>query len=68
MNCRVIVYAPTGSGGRRVRYDGKILGLAYAPRDLVALVRHAGLPLRIADLYSGEVVEWRGIGPTMWTP
>lgn len=66
MSCRVIVHPPAGSGGRRVRCDGKILGLAYAPRDLLTLVRRAGLPLRIGDLYSGEVVEWRGVGPTMW--
>ncbi|MDX3234263.1 hypothetical protein PV392_00885 [Streptomyces sp. ME03-5709C] len=66
MPCRVIVYPPSGSGGRRVRCDGRILGLAHGPRDVLALVRRAGLRMRLGDLYDSELVEWRGAGPTTW--
>jgi hypothetical protein len=41
---RLVVEPPSGrTGGRRVRVDGEILGLAYSARDVVEFARRAGL-------------------------
>lgn len=40
---QVVVYPPSPSGGRRVRADGEILGLARSARDVAELVRRAGM-------------------------
>ncbi|MET7944258.1 hypothetical protein [Streptomyces sp. NPDC005302] len=64
----VIVYPPDEDGGRRVRADGAILGLAYSVRDIAALLQMAGL--QDADEMSvvrAEWIEWRGGGPEVWT-
>jgi hypothetical protein len=39
----VIVYPSSPTGGRRVRVDGEILGLAHSDRDLIEFLRRAGL-------------------------
>lgn len=39
----VVIYPPDEDGGRRVRVDGTILGLAYSARDVAALLQEAGL-------------------------
>ncbi|MGX1270278.1 hypothetical protein RKD18_003472 [Streptomyces phaeoluteigriseus] len=39
---RVVVYPPDEDGGRRVRVEGKILGIAYSLRDVAECLRRAG--------------------------
>ncbi|WP_326768623.1 hypothetical protein OG978_32530 [Streptomyces sp. NBC_01591] len=65
---RVIVSPPSPTGGRRVRVDGQILGLAYGLGDLVEFLRRAGLEgLDEEDVARSELVEWRGGGPDVWS-
>lgn len=67
-------YPPAGTGGRRVRVDGVILGTAYSLHDLSVFLCRAGLKgLTEVDLaaedpieYVGELIEWRGGGPQVW--
>jgi hypothetical protein len=63
----VIVYPPSPSGGRRVRADGTILGLAYDLADVVEFLRRAGLELTPADVAESRLIEWRGGGPGVWS-
>lgn len=66
MTLRVIVQPPAPSGGRRVRVDGEILGVAYGPEDLMEFLRRTGLDPDAVDLDDPEVIEWRGGGSTVW--
>jgi hypothetical protein len=64
----VIVSPPRPTGGRRVRVDGEVLGLAYGLADLVEFLRRAGLEeLDQVDAERSELIEWRGGGPDLWT-
>ncbi|MFF0138517.1 hypothetical protein ACFYRN_19005 [Streptomyces sp. NPDC005227] len=64
----VIVYPPDETGGRRVRVDGSILGLAYTVRDVAALLQTAGLQdTDEMDVIRSPFIEWRGGGPEVWT-
>ncbi|MFF0140450.1 hypothetical protein ACFYRN_28800 [Streptomyces sp. NPDC005227] len=64
----VIVYPPDETGGRRVRVDGSILGLAYNVRDVAALLQTAGLQdTDEMDVIRSPFIEWRGGGPEVWT-
>jgi hypothetical protein len=65
---RVIVEAPSTSGGRRVRVDGESVGLAYGLGDLVEFLRRAGLEDVDDDAlrHGAGLVEWRGGGPDVW--
>ncbi|MFD9422233.1 MULTISPECIES: hypothetical protein [unclassified Streptomyces] len=64
---RVIVSPPSPSGGRRVRVDGTILGLAHGLRDLVEFLRRAGLEgVDEAEVARLPIIEWRGGGPDVW--
>ncbi|MFI9081623.1 hypothetical protein ACIGW8_35040 [Streptomyces sioyaensis] len=63
---RVIVQPPGASGGRRVRIDGEILGVAYSPADLLEFLRRAGLDPDMVDLTDTDLIEWRGGGPDVW--
>jgi len=66
---RVIVAPPSPSGGRRVRVDGEILGLAHSRSDLVELLRRAGLEdIDETDVVRSRLIEWRGGGPDVWNP
>ncbi len=40
---RVIVSPPSETGGRRIRADGEILGMAYSLHELAVLLQRAGL-------------------------
>jgi len=62
----VVVSAPSPSGGRRVRVDGEILGLAYGLRDVEEFLRRAGL--EDVDVSTSPLIEWRGGGPEVWGP
>ncbi|MFE3378776.1 hypothetical protein [Streptomyces anulatus] len=64
---RVVVSPPSSTGGRRVRVDGTILGLAYGLADVAEFLRRAGLEgVSEADVEQSELVEWRGGGPDVW--
>lgn len=64
----VVVSPPSPTGGRRVRVDGQILGLAHNVSDIVEFLRRAGM--NEADAYMVETsmfIDWRGGGPEVWT-
>ncbi|MEU3985386.1 hypothetical protein AB0F77_35895 [Streptomyces sp. NPDC026672] len=61
----VVVSRPSPSGGRRVRVDGEILGLAYGLRDVEEFLRRAGL--EDVDAATSELIEWKGGGPHVWS-
>jgi hypothetical protein len=61
----VVVYPLMESGGRRVRVNGEILGIAYGVGDLLEFLRRAGLEPDDVDL-DGPLFEWRGGGPGVW--
>ncbi|MFE6103208.1 hypothetical protein ACFVQ4_25070 [Streptomyces laurentii] len=61
---KVVVYPPDAEGGRRVRIDGEIAGLAYGPADVAEFLRRAGW--EDADVL--PPIEWRGGGPEAWAP
>lgn len=63
---RIIVQPPSPSGGRRVRVDGQILGIAYSSRDLLEFLRRAGLDEDEVALDDPGLIEWRGGGPDEW--
>ncbi|MFB8772123.1 hypothetical protein [Streptomyces broussonetiae] len=64
----VVVYPPDETGGRRVRVDGEILGLAYSVRDVAAFLQEAGLQsFDDLDVVRSGLIEWRGGGPEVWT-
>ncbi|CAL9598380.1 hypothetical protein [Streptomyces sp. enrichment culture] len=64
----VIVYPLDESGGRRVRVDGTILGLAYSTQDVAAFLQEAGLQgWDDLDVVRSDLIEWRGGGPEVWT-
>jgi hypothetical protein len=64
----VIVYPPSPTGGRRVRADGEILGLARSLRDVAEFLRRAGLELDEDAVAESPLIEWRGGGPELWPP
>lgn len=64
----VIVYPPDEQGGRRVRVDGTILGLAYSVGDVARFMQEAGLQeFDEMDVVRSALIEWRGGGPEVWT-
>ncbi|MEU6222261.1 hypothetical protein [Streptomyces sp. NPDC047042] len=65
---RVVVHPPSLTGGRRVRVDGEILGLAYGLVDVAEFLRRAGLEIDPADVPEVPWIEWRGGGPDQWAP
>lgn len=65
---RVIVHPPSPTGGRRVRVDGEILGLAHNVADVAEFLRRAGLEIDPADVARVQWIDWRGVGPERWGP
>lgn len=65
----VVVYPPDDeTGGRRVRADGTILGMAYSVRDVAAFMQQAGLQeWDEMDVVRSDLIEWRGGGPDVWS-
>ncbi|MEU7399983.1 hypothetical protein [Streptomyces sp. NPDC044948] len=64
----VIVYPPDEQGGRRVRVDGTVLGLARSVQDVAAFMQQAGLQsFDEMDVVRSALIEWRGGGPDVWT-
>ncbi|WP_406429183.1 hypothetical protein [Streptomyces sp. NBC_01589] len=39
----IVIYPPDESGGRRVRVDWEILGMAHSLRDVTEFLRRAGM-------------------------
>ncbi|MGW3427893.1 hypothetical protein ACWDHW_08045 [Streptomyces melanosporofaciens] len=63
----IVVQPPSPTGGRRVRVDGAILGVAYGETDLREFLRRAGLDdADDFDLETSPLIEWRGGGPEEW--
>jgi hypothetical protein len=65
---RVIVHPPSPTGGRRVRVDGEILGLAHSVVDVAEFLRRAGLEIDPDDVAGLPWIDWRGVGPEGWGP
>lgn len=65
---RVIVHPPSPTGGRRVRVDGEILGLAHNVADVAEFLRRAGLEIDPAEVAESPWIDWRGVGPEDWGP
>lgn len=61
-----IVVEPVVGIGRRVRVDGEILGIAYAPPDVLEFLRRAGLDPDQVDLTDRHLFDWHGGGPDVW--
>ncbi|WP_320780440.1 hypothetical protein [Streptomyces sp. CRN 30] len=64
----VTVSPPSPTGGRRVRADGEVLGLAYDVGDLVEFLRRAGLEIDAEDTATSPLIDWHGVGPEYWGP
>ncbi|ANH94659.1 MULTISPECIES: hypothetical protein [unclassified Streptomyces] len=64
----VTVYPPSPTGGRRVRVNGEILGLAYDTADVAEFLRRAGLDVDPVEVTVSPLIEWRGVGPEYWGP
>ncbi|MFI2303881.1 hypothetical protein ACH5AL_34385 [Actinacidiphila glaucinigra] len=62
---RVIVMPRPPGGGRRVRFDGEIIGVAYNLRFL-EFVGRAGLDPDMVNVVDEDPIEWRGGGPDVW--
>ncbi|MFD6550367.1 hypothetical protein [Streptomyces sp. NPDC058398] len=65
---RIVVAPPSPTGGRRVRVDGEILGLAHSLRDLVEFLRRVGLEMEAAEVVESPLIDWHGVGPDQWGP
>ncbi|MXQ58010.1 hypothetical protein [Streptomyces sp. XHT-2] len=64
----VVIYPPSGDGGRRVRAGPHFLGMAYTLLDVVEFLRLLGMDDADGDwLRRSPSVEWRGGGPETWT-
>jgi hypothetical protein len=64
----IVVHPPSPTGGRRVRVNGEILGLAYNVGDVSEFLRRAGLDIDPAEVAASPLIDWRGIGPEYWGP
>ena len=64
----MVVHPPSPTGGRRVRVDGEILGLAHSAVDLAEFLRRAGLEIDPAEVAEVSWIDWRGAGPEQWGP
>ncbi|MFF1655261.1 hypothetical protein [Streptomyces sp. NPDC058255] len=64
---RVIIYPPSGMGGRRVCIDDQMLGTAYSLHDLTVFLQNAGLTgWDELDVAESECIEWHEGGPEVW--
>ncbi|MGW7197333.1 hypothetical protein [Streptomyces chryseus] len=63
----MIAHPPSQTGGRRMRVDGQILGLAFNLADPVKFLRRADLEgLDEVAVARSELIEWRGRGSEHW--
>ncbi|MCZ1002983.1 hypothetical protein O1M63_41385 [Streptomyces mirabilis] len=62
-----MVYPPSGTGGRRVCIDDRMLGTAYSLHDLTVFLQNAGLTGRDElDVVESGWIEWHEGGPEVW--
>lgn len=61
-----IVVEPVVGGGRRVRVDAEVLGIANSPADLIEFLRRAGLDPDGLRLDDPDLIDWHGGGPDVW--
>lgn len=64
----MVVSPPSPTGGRRVRVNGEILGLAHSVTDVAEFLRRAGLEIEPAQVVVSPLIDWRGGGPDYWGP
>ncbi|WP_198668617.1 hypothetical protein [Streptomyces triticisoli] len=64
----VTVHPPSPTGGRRVRVNGEILGLAYNVADVAEFLRRAGFEIDPMEIAVSPLIDWRGVGPEYWGP
>ncbi|MER6345033.1 hypothetical protein ACWC10_06350 [Streptomyces sp. NPDC001595] len=63
----VTVYPPSDDGGRRIRLNGRFVGIAYSVLDVTAFMQEAGLQdWDEMDVVRSALIEWRGGGPEAW--
>lgn len=62
----IVVDPPHPEGGRPVSVRGRPLGHAHSDRELVELLRGAGLDEGDIALDDPHLVRWRGTGPHRW--
>ncbi|MEU0392714.1 hypothetical protein ABZ208_08085 [Streptomyces sp. NPDC006208] len=63
----VIIYPPSPMGGRQVRVNGEILGLAHNLADVAEFLRRAGMVgLDADDVARSDLIDWQGGGPLVW--
>ncbi|WP_327246568.1 hypothetical protein [Streptomyces sp. NBC_01320] len=64
----IVISPPSPTGGRRVRVDGEILGLAHNVRDVAEFLRRSGMDdIDEEDVILSGMIEWRGGGPDVWS-
>lgn len=69
MGCElpVIVGQPNQTGGRQVRVNGRVAGVAFSLHDLTVFLQHSGLEdWDELDVAGSDLIEWRGGGPDSW--
>ncbi|MFF4275890.1 hypothetical protein [Streptomyces sp. NPDC001536] len=64
----MIVHPPLPTGGRHVRVNGEILGLAHGLADIAEFLRRAGMEIDAAEVAEAPWIVWRGVGPECWSP
>jgi hypothetical protein len=64
----IVVHPFSAGDGRPVSVRGRPLGSAHSDRELVELLRAAGLGVADIALDDPHLVEWRGAGPHQWQP
>jgi hypothetical protein len=65
---RVIVSPPSPAGGRQVRVDDRVLGIAHSLHDLTAFLCDAGLTgWNDLDVLEADFIEWHEGGPEVWS-
>ncbi|MFR9794862.1 hypothetical protein ACL02U_03015 [Streptomyces sp. MS06] len=63
----IAIYPPADDGGRRVRVDGRFVGMAYGLLDVIEFLQLAGLEEADDDwVRRSALIEWQGGGPDVW--
>jgi hypothetical protein len=62
MSTPIVVHRPSSSGGRAVTINDEMVGLVHDDRDLIELLRRAGVYDAEHCLDDPQWIDWRG-GP-----
>ncbi|MGW2415974.1 hypothetical protein ACWCV5_27940 [Streptomyces tubercidicus] len=62
----VQVLPPSSEGGRPVVLGSVVLGVAYAPTDVVDILRQAGIDNSVIALDDPKLIEWLGGDSDVW--